>query len=143
MGAGEIRRTLDRHEMRLMELARSMVPSELWDAQHRALAAVVADLKADMLARFAQVESTSLERKSALIAKNAELEAALASMRQEFLRRLDAIVAEFDGKLAAERERSRSEESNGSSRTANIIAAVIAIGTIAAVLIALLGQGGH
>lgn len=77
MTPGEIRRTFDRIERdhkesqkaaddRLTELARKMVPTELWQSEHRALGEDVKHLESDLREAVERTEKTSQERMTTL-----------------------------------------------------------------------------
>lgn len=146
MTPGEIERTFQRHDDalrivgdRITDLAKAMVPTELWERQHRALEDVVRDLKADMAAGFQRVESTSQERKSALQTKDNELGAAIETLRRDITRR----IGDVERHIKEERAARESEESRGTQKVSTWIAAVIALVSVVSLIVALMGQGGH
>lgn len=90
---GEIRRWLERIEARVTEgqratddrltnLAKSMVPADLWAAEHRAVVDDVKHLQTDTTDALARVEKTSLERRAALTARDDDLEKKIEALRK-------------------------------------------------------------
>lgn len=150
MTPGEVNRTFARHEDalrvvgdRITGLAKSMVPVELWSAQHQALQSDLADLKADTRDAFARAEATSLERRNALQARDKDLAAETANLRAELDRKVVALKKELAAERKAERELENSTQSKGTTKTANVIAAIVALAAVATLVVTLVGQGGR
>jgi hypothetical protein len=149
MTPGEIARTFQRHaedlrsiDGKITDLAKAMVPTELWAAEHRALQNDLVEHERDTRDAFTRAEATSLERRSALQTKDAELEARIEALRKDVFRKIADLEASFNAKLNAERQRATNEEAHGTAKTANWIALAIALISVAGLIVALLGQGG-
>lgn len=125
MTPGEIARTFDRVEAgqratndRLADLAKSMVPTELWAAEHRALKEDVSHLEHDTLTGFARAEAS--------VARLEE------SMKSEF--------ATVRGEIKTLREERAKRSVNTWQITVSIVAALAAV---ALVIEGVLQAGGH
>jgi hypothetical protein len=146
---GEIKRTFDRVEAaqratndRVADLAKSMMPVELWAAEHRALREMVEEFRATLSDGLRQQEARSLERRQSLMAKDSDLEQRLNGLHTEFDRKVELLKRELAAERDAERSRATADEKRGTARTANWIAAAIALSAVIGLIVTLVG-GGH
>lgn len=114
---------------RLAELAKSMVPTELWAAEQRALKDDLAHLEHDMTAGFARVESTAAERHRAVGREIRDVKTLI-----------ETEVADLRGDVKTLRE----ERSKRSATTWQIVLSLIAaLAAVALVVATVVSSGGH
>jgi hypothetical protein len=147
MTPGEIRRTFDRQDAaireagnradaavratndRVAELAKSVVPTELWAAEHRSLKDDVTHLEHDMLSGFARLEATAAERHQALGRE---------------VRDVKTLIETEVNDLRTEIKTMRDERAKRSVNTWQItIALIAALAAVALVVVGVLQAGGH
>lgn len=147
MTPGEVRRSIERLDAairqtgdrsdaavratndRLAELAKSMVPTELWAAEQRALKDDVAHLEHDMTAGFARVESTAAERHRMM---GREI--------RDVKQLIETEVADLRGDVKTLRE----ERAKRSATTWQIVLSLIAaLAAVALVVATVVSSGGH
>ena len=136
MTPGEISRTFQRQDAdrraindRVAELAKSMVPTELWAVEHRALKEDVSHLEADMNAGFTRIEATAAERHKAQGREIRDLETLIKTE-----------VAGARAEIKAMRE-DRAKRSTNAWQI--IIASIAALAAVALVVVSVLSSGGH
>lgn len=136
MTPGEVKRTFDRQDSairatndRLADLAKSMVPTELWAAEHRALEDKLAHLERDTLNGLSRIENAAGERHKAIGREIRDL--------KELVEREIEDVRED---LKALQEHRRQEHEQSSSRLIAWVAALAAVGLLIATI---LQSGGH